>query len=262
MTDMTQTASNAVSNLPLFFQQPVPLDMKRHAKAGLMPGQNLSFSAATNSILINAVEFVEAAKHYPIVFTLTDLPAPAVVLGLEQRNYFVDAEGEWKEGAYVPAYVRKYPFVFMEVPERQQFLLCIDEGTPLFRKNGGKGARSFYEEEKPSELTRNALEFCTAFHNHYQLTRQFAEALKASDLLTPTQSDTKLFNGREIHLGGFQVVDEKKVAAMPEATVLEFHKKGWLPLLYFALMSASNWRKLADMAAERDRSPKRFKAGA
>jgi hypothetical protein len=247
-----QAPKDEAANLPLFFKNPKPLDMKRHADAGLMPVQDLSFTNETNSILINAVEFFEAAKQYPIVFTQGEVPLPAVIVGLEKQNYFVNEQGSWKPEAYLPAYVRKYPFVFMDMPERKEFLLCIDEGAPQYKEKGGKDSLPLYKSGQPSELTKNALEFCTAYHNHHQLTRRFCEDLKAHDLLTATRSDAKLFNGREIHLGGFLAIDEKKVNALPDATILEFFKKGWLPLIYSALMSGSNWKKLVDMAAERE----------
>lgn len=241
---------DSAANLPLFFKKPTPLDVKRHAKAGLLPVQDLSFAASTNSILINAVEFFEAAKQYPIVFTQGDTPLPAVIVGLEKQNYFVNDKGEWKKDTYLPAYVRKYPFVFMDMPERKEFLLCIDEAAPQYKEKADKDALPLYKDEQASELTKNALDFCTAYHNHHQLTRRFCKDLKDADLLTLTRSDAKLYNGREIHLGGFLAIDEKKFNALPESTIIDFFKKGWLPLIFAALMSGSNWKRLVDMAAE------------
>lgn len=245
-------STQADEGLPLFFKQPFALDLKRHKKAGLLPLQDVSFATDANSILINGVEFVEAAKSYPIVFTQTDTPLPSVVLGLEQQNYFVDEKGQWKDGAYIPAYVRKYPFVFMNVPEQGQFLLCVDEEAKQFRATGNKETLPFYDGENPSELSRNALEFCTAFHNYHQLTRQFCNALKDADLLVSTRSDAKLVTGREITLGGFLVIDEKKLNSLPDEKILEFQKKGWLAWIHFILQSSTNWKRLVDMAAARD----------
>src|SRR5262249_21728294 len=145
--------------------------------------------------------------------------------GLEKENYFVGKNGAWEKGAYIPAYVRRYPFIFMELPDRQQFALCVDESAKQFREKGGKGTRAFYEDDKPSELTRNALEFCTAFHNHHQISRQFTEALNKHGLLAGMQSTAKLFNGREIQLGGFQAIDEKKLAELPDEAFLDLRKK-------------------------------------
>lgn len=247
--ETTPPETTTGESLPLFFKKPVQLDIARHAKAGLVTSSDATFAATTNSIVLNAVEFFEATKNYPIVFTQTDNPMPVAIVGLEQGNYFVDAKGSWKEGAYVPAYVRKYPFIFLEVPDRDQLILCIDEDAPQFKENGGKDTVPLYKDSEPSELTKNALEFCGAYHSHYQLTRQFCDALKEVELLTPTRSDSKLANGREIHLGGFLAIDEKKLNELPEAKVLEFFKKGWLSLIYAALMSTSNWNRLVEMAA-------------
>jgi len=241
-------------NFPLFFERPAALDTNRHAKAGLLPVQDFSFAANTNSIQVNAVEFFEAARQYPIVFTQSELPFPLAIVGLEQQNYFVSNKGQWKEGAYLPAYVRKYPFVFMDVPERNEFVLCIDEAAPQYKENGDKNTVPLFKGDDPSELTVNALEFCTSYHNHHQLTRNFCNDIQAAGLLMPMRSDIKLANGREIALAGFQTIDEKKMSALPEAKVLEFFKKGWLPLIYIALLSASNWKSLVDLASGRENS--------
>lgn len=256
MTDTPEQTQENKGNLPLFFRKPVPLDSTKHGKAGIKNKQGLAFTRSTNSVPLNAIEFIEAAKHYPIVFTTDELALPAAIVGLEQENYFVDSKGTWKEGTYIPAYVRKYPFVFMEVPEQQQYLLCIDEDAELFASKVTDEKMAFYKDGQPSELTKQALEFCTAFHNHYMITRNLCKDLKEADLLTPNQSDAKLYNGRQIRLGGFQLIDEAKFNALPDDKILEFRKKGWLPFIYFALMSASNWKKIVDMAAEVERTQK------
>jgi len=261
MAKTTATASKAPakkaqenSGLPLFFKTPTALDAVRHADAGLVTKENMSFAKNTNSVFVNIVEFVEAAKYYPIVFSAGEQPMPAVLTGLEQTNYFVGDDNTWKKDTYIPAYVRRYPFVFMEVAEQQKFVLCIDEGADQFRKKTGKDILPLFKDGKPSELSLNALEFCSAFQQQFQLTREFCAALKDAGLLSPTRSDAKLQNGREIQLAGFNIIDEKKFAALSDAQIVEFHKKGWLPLIYFVLMSASNWRNLIGLASDSEKS--------
>lgn len=251
--DVADTPPASGENLPLFFKRPVPLDMERHAQAGIQSAQEYTFAAGTNSMPLNAMEFPEASKYYPIVFMQGEMPLAAAIVGLEQNNYFVTPQGQWKEGAYIPAYARKYPFVFMDLPEQKQFLLCVDEEAPHYKSTVTDGVMPFYQNGEPAELLRNALEFCTAFQGQHQFSLRFCEALRDAGLLSPTQSNAKLFNGREIHLGGFQLIDEKKFNELPDETILEFRKEGWLPFVYFALMSASNWPRLIDMAAERER---------
>ena len=43
-----------------------------------------------------------------------------------------------------------------------------------------------------------------------------------------------------------RVIDEAKFNALDDATVLEWRRKGWLPLIYCHLISASNWANLVD----------------
>ena len=245
-----------VGNFPLFFKKPVPVDAQRHAHAGLLVTQDVSFAAGTNSIMLNAIEFFEASRHYPIVFLDAEIPLPVAIVGLEKKNYFVNSKNHWKEGAYIPAYVRKYPFIFMEAAERQQFVLCIDEAAPQFREIGGKDTLPLFKDGAATDTGRGALEFCTSYQKHYLVTQNFCAELKKLELLVPAQSDTKLVSGRDIHLGGFLAVDEKKINELPDETIVDFFKKGWLPLIYTALLSNLNWKTLADMAAEAEKKSK------
>ncbi len=247
-TKKTQSEEAAVPGLPLFYQKPAALDLSRHAKAGIKATDDFRFARDTNSIPVNAVEFVEASKYYPIVFTSEEQAMPAVLTGFEKLNYFIDAKGKWKEETYIPAYVRKYPFIFTELPERQQLVLCVDEAAPHFKTEGGAGVMPFYEGDKPSELSRNALEFCKSFHGQYQVTRQFCDDLRKHELLTSNQSEVKLPNGRTIRLGGFQLIDEKKLGELSDDAFLDLRKKGWLPYLYLAIISITNWKHLVEMA--------------
>lgn len=247
----TDTQNNS---LPLFFKRPTVIDADHHAQAGLVTQENMGFAANTNSIFLNCVEFAEAAKHYPIVFSGSDLPMPAALTGLETSNYFVGKNDAWEKDTYIPAYVRRYPFVLMEIPEQEKFVLCVDEEAPQFRAKGGKDTLPLFTEGKASEMALNALNFCRSFQQQYDITREFCTALKEADLLSPTRSDATLPNGREIHLAGFQIIDEGKLGKLSDAQILEFHKKGWLPLIYFVLMSASNWRSLISMATEAEKS--------
>ncbi len=245
-------ASARSSGLPLFFHKPQPLDAVRHAHASVSSGGDFSFASDTNSITLNAVEFIEAVKYYPVVFTGGENPTPVAILGLERGNYFVEADNRWKAGAYIPAYARQYPFIFFEDPRRKKMYLCIDEAAANYYPSQPAGATPLYTVDgKPSNLTKHALQFCTAFYQHYQATRDFCDALKAHKLLIPYQSEATLTSGKKLGLSGFQAIDEKALSKLPEKVFLEFRKKGWLPFIYLALASTSNWKRLADLASEK-----------
>ncbi len=237
------------TGLPLFFQKPAALEKSRHALAAISPTQDLRFARATNSIAVNALEFIEASKFYPIVFTPGKTSSPLVIVGLEQENYFIGTDGQWRENTYIPAYVRQYPFIFFENEAEKKFFLCIDEKSPQFHVNGDEGARDLFNADgSPSPLTNQALEFCTSYYRHHTITMSFTADLVKHKLLQPYQSQATLKSGRKVSLSGFMMIDEKAVNALPDEVFMEFRSKGWLPFIYLALASSSNWARLSGMA--------------
>lgn len=243
------TPAGATGTMPLFFSNPAVLHPNRHAEAGIRVNLPLAFARATNSIPLTVAEFIEVAKFYPIVFTCDDPIVPVALVGLERDNYFVGKDGRWKESTYIPAYVRKYPFVFFELPESKKLTLCIDEDAPQFTAKAKGNDIRLFEKGEPSPFTRNALAFCAAYQGQHDLTRQFCAKLKELGLLVPNRSDANLITGRTISLGGFQVIDQEKLQKLPADMVSELHAHGWLPLMYYTLLSTSSWRNLVDMAA-------------
>lgn len=242
-------ASEKPAGLPLFFKKPVALEKVRHAKAGVRTKPNHSFAKQTNSVVITALEFLEISKHYPIVFTDGEQPMPLAILGLEAENYFVKKDGSWEEGAYVPAYIRQYPFIFFENAKDQKFFLCIDEESPHFDPDTGKDASPLFNKDgSPSPLSSQALEFCTAYYRHHAITKNFVEDLAKHQLLAPYHSQVSLKDGRKATLTGFRMIDESAFNKLSDDVILEFRKKGWLPFIYLALSSASNWNRLAARA--------------
>ena len=244
------SASEQASALPLFFKKPVVLEVARHGKATVTPITDYSFARDTNSVPLNGIEFIEASKHYPIVFTTGDAPMPVAVLGLETTNYFINAKGAWKADHYIPAYARQYPFIFFEQPEQKQFYLCIDEASDAYHADAVEGGQPIYTDGKASELSNNALQFCTAYYQHHTITKNLCADLAEHKLLGPFQSQATLPSGKQLHLSGFQMIDEAALNALPDEVFLEFRKKGWLAFIYLAMSSASNWKRLMEVASE------------
>src|SRR5262245_19999312 len=78
-----------------------------------------------------AAEFSSAALEYAIVFgDKGDVVMPVAVLGVRtDENLYVTMQGGW-QAKYIPAFVRRYPFVFFSRDEGKTFTLCIDEAFP------------------------------------------------------------------------------------------------------------------------------------
>lgn len=235
------------SQQPLFFQEPVPLLQDRHKEAGIKQGGDFKFTQQTNSIPLNSVEFGEAAKAYPIVFTGGEEAVPVVVLGLEtNQNLLVDKDGNWDQDLYIPAYARRYPFALSNSQDGEKLLLCVDEKSPRYTEKAAKDDLKFFDEKgEQTDMTKSALEFCSQYHSDSLMTTKFCEEIKKAGLLQEknltvnTQSSDK-----PLSLSGFQVVDEEALSKLSDEQITKFHKNGILPLLYFHLQSNSNWQRL------------------
>ena len=66
------------------------------------------------------------------------------------------------------------------------------------------------------------------------------------DLLVPQHADAKLPSGRAMVLSGFKVVDRQKFEALPDDVILDWHRKGWLALIHFHLLSLDRFAGLLE----------------
>lgn len=235
------TAAQPVPQWPMFYRRPVVLSSLDHADWRIRPA-GLGFAAGSHSVPVVVGEFAAASRSYPLVFAGADR-VPVAVLGLQaDNNRFVQDE-TWRSGSYVPAYVRRYPFVFVQTREPEGYLLAIDADADMVVTQGEEGT-ALFEEGKPSELTRQALQFCDAFTREDQATRAFTAQLDAHGLLMERTATLTFPDGRKASMEGFHVVDPDKFAALSEATIVEWHRKGWLSLVYFHLASLGRFSDL------------------
>ncbi len=235
--------------LPMFYRQPRPLNAEQHANLSLVVAKDYRFAAITNSVPVVAAEFAVACKFFPIVFADGPMPQPVALLGLRDgENLSVDAEGNWADGVYLPAYVRRYPFIFFENEDKSKYTLCIDEAAPSLASND---ENPLFDKDGPTETTNKALEFCRDFQGHLAYTAEFMEALAASDLLVDNRADITLKNGSKFALGGFKIIDEARFGKLPDSEFLRWRERGWLALVYCHLVSISNMAALVERVAAR-----------
>lgn len=236
----SSTAPAGAPMLPLFYRALQPLHSTAHADWRLKPG-DASFAAETPFLPIMASEIASAARSYPVVFA-ADSAQPVAVLGLERRNLFIE-DGRWTQDDYIPAYVRRYPFAFVGTFQPDGLALAIDKGSDRVAEDGTDGEPLFVDGQ-PSDLTKQALEFCAAFGRDAELTRMFCEALREKYLLIDRRADATLPDGRKLGLDGFQIVDAKKFAALDEETVVAWHRQGLLALVHHHLASLERFTVL------------------
>ena len=229
---------------PLFYENPVALSPETHRNLKLKStGEGLKFSGKTNSVVLAGAEFPEACKHFPIVFVKGPGKRllPAALLGFRDfENLFVDSEGNWK-GEYVPAYVRRYPFVPANGP-KGQFTVCIDESYPGF--SADEGQPLFDRNRQPTDYLKGVLKFLQDYERQLERTDLFLRNLRDSSLLMDVAANVKLPGGERFSMAGMMMVDERKLKALPEATVLSLFRSGELAWIYSHLISIGNFDRL------------------
>ncbi|MGZ9097546.1 MAG: SapC family protein [Micavibrio sp.] len=237
-------------SMPLFYTNPVPLDAKKHAKLALKKNFGLNFTTKINAVPINMIEMPQICHFYPIAFSPDANATPVALVGLrDNENLFVNDKGEWMDDAYIPAYIRRYPFIFSELPNSDQLTLCVDMGESVVEENGEQ--RFFDEDGKGSALAQNALEFCKSYHAAAQQTLEFSKLLAASNLLVDRRAEINVAGNRRISFSGFRIIDEQKLSEMDDKTFIEWRKKGYLPFLYAHLFSGAQWQRLTRLLNER-----------
>jgi len=124
--------SAAFSGNVLFYAKPEPLSRELHGKIGLRQmDRPFGFASGTNVVPLTVGEFGVAALSYPIIFA-GDRYQPLAVMGIRQgSNLFVGEDGSFAVGAYIPAYIRRYPFVLANDQNRGQLVVCIDRGASM-----------------------------------------------------------------------------------------------------------------------------------
>lgn len=245
MADTNPTASNqGDQRLPLFYNSLTPLSSQLHPDHGLKPRMDFTFTRGTHAIPLTVDEFASAQRNYPIVFGLGANPAPLALVGLnEGQNVFVDAEGNWRQDAYIPAYVRRYPFMLAKLsPEAQELSLCFDDSAGQVVSNEGD---RLFDGGQPSEVTKNVLNFTEQFEQAIARTRNFMEELNKLDLVIdgevtiqqPGMPQPAVYRG-------FRMVSEEKLQNLRGDQARKMVQNGMLGLLYAHLFSLSNIREL------------------
>lgn len=243
------SAAQPAEQLPMFYKTPRPLDRVKDANLFVSRPTHFRFTATTNAIPLLIDEFPMASAYYPIVFAAGPTPVPAAVVGLKNdSNLYLDSEGRWVNGAYLPAYVRRYPFILMDDADKKQFVLCIDETSDML---GPKGEHPLFSGDQPSDFTKSAMEFCAALRQQGDATDAFVAALKEYELLVPNDAQIDLRDGTRLQLSGFLVIDPQKFDAMPDSIILQWRKRGWLGLVYAQLLSSHRWQNLVDLMQAR-----------
>lgn len=224
--------------LPLLYKDLQPLSSDQHKDFHSRPADKAPWLSTVHAVPITTDEFMAAGRHYPLVFSVGDNPVPLALMGLNEGvNTFLDEDGKLLGETYVPAYLRRYPFMLARInPEKDELSLCFDptsEQVGVFDEGD-----ALFEDGKPSDTTNAILQFCEEFEMAAQRTNQFMKELKDEGLLIDGEVSIQP-NGVEkpFVYRGFQMVDENKFRELRGDVLRKMNQNGMLPLIVAHLIS-------------------------
>ena len=224
-------------NLPLFYRSVVPLDRETHREFGLAAMPSYAFAAASHLIPAVVDEFPAACAALPIVFTLDATGAsPVFLAGLTPgRNAYVRADGSWA-AAYVPAYLRRYPFILGEVPNAEP-LICLDDKADTLDKDSGEGrVPLFTSDGGDTDWLVERIRLVTEYTTAAKRTQAMSKVLADLKLLQPiTVQNTT--DGASSAIHGLLAVSEPALTALSDADFLRLRADGTLAAIYTHLVS-------------------------
>lgn len=253
---MTQLQTDAqapspTQALPLLYRQLVAVNSEQHAGLRMAETPDYHFAAQADALPLLVSELGAALRHYPLAFLETgpdSAPLLVAITGLANgRNLFVDKRGRWLSSAYVPAYVRRYPWFAMQVPGQVDPLLAMDDtATQLSREHG---TPLFDEQGQPSARLQQVMAFEREYIALAQRTQAMALALQQAQVLEPGEFTLSAQGGEARKLNGLLVVSETRLQQLPPEALAALHRADALGLAYAQLLSMGNFVHLP-LAAE------------
>ena len=247
----------ASAPLPLFYNGLEPLSSETHATWRVRQLDAAPFLVGQHAIPITTDEFPLVQRFMPIVFSIGDDAIPLALMGLNEGvNVFVGDDGKLTENhLYVPAYVRRYPYMLARLrPDSEELSLCFDptsEAIGAFDEGD-----ALFENGQPSQVTKSILDFSEQFEQAGARTQAFMNELRELDLLMEGEVTIQPEQEQPPFVyRGFQMVNEEKLAALRGDQLRKMSQSGMLPLLYAHLFSLSLMREIFGRQAQQGKMP-------
>ena len=236
--------ASAPQSLPLFYNALEPLSSETHAAFKMRMLDRATFLVGQHAIPITVDEFVMAQRTLPIVFTSGDDAIPIALMGLNEGvNVFIGDDGKLTEDTvYVPAYVRRYPFMLARLrPDAEELSLCFDPtGEAIGAFDDGE---ALFADGKPTEVVQNILGFNEQFEQAGARTANFMSELREMGLLMEGEVTLQVEGNEQPFIyRGFQMVNEEKLNELRGDQLRKMQQSGMLPLIFAHLFSLSLMR--------------------
>jgi hypothetical protein len=249
-------ASAPANNLPIFYNDLLPLSTVDHADFKSRSVESAPFLTTQHAVPLTVDEFVNAQRFAPIIFSAGADSVPLLLMGLNEGvNIFVDDEGKLRGPAYVPAYVRRYPWMLAKLrPDSEELSLCFDPTSPAI--GAFEEGNALFEDGKPSELTQGVLKFCEDFEQAAARTGQFVRELQELGLLMDGEVSIQTpIADQPFVYRGFRMINEEKLRDLRGDQLRKINQSGMLPLIHAHLFSLQLMREIFEAQIAQGKGP-------
>ncbi len=233
----------------------VVINSELHKDFKVAPVKDFSFVKDLNFCVVMGEELFDVARCYPIVFsqTVKDGLMPVAMLGVD-RNIFVDEQGNWKKDFYIPAFVRRYPFILVEPEKREdgddRLFVAIDGSYKGL--NTEDGERLFDENGQNTPVFNEAIAFLRAYNRSYEVTKEFVKILEELNLFSGVDANINLPGGKTYVIKNLLAIDEEKLLTLEDNRLLSLIKgkeerRGYLGWIYAHILSLRNFDRIASV---------------
>ena len=236
------------------YRQPELLNHDKHGDLGLSrPERPFDFARSARVLPLTLSEIPRAQMYYPIVFSDLENPVPLAVVGANDNvNLFVEEDGQWAAGAYVPAYVRAYPFG-LAAGVNERFAVVIDRAADMVSNSP---EQPFFEGGKVTSQTQAMIDFCGQYDAERRTTLQFGSKLAELGLLAHLAATRGSEAGKRETVADYIAVDSGNLAELGAEKLAELLKNGYLACVFAHLFSLENWPRIAERHAVRNAARK------
>jgi hypothetical protein len=228
----------------LIYDRVVPLNRQVHRDTSVRKIASFAFAAEVNTVPIVDVEFARVALEAPVVFARTDtgLVSLALMGTAERKNAFVGPDMQWT-GRYIPAFLRRYPFVFSVEQGTDRMTLCMDESFEGLNTEN-RGERMFDADGNPTTYLSTVLRFMEDYQATFNRTQAFCDHLEERDLLEEARIDYRLSDGTQGVVSGFLRVSAERLRALDDDVLGGMVRTGEMDLIQAHLLSLMNAESL------------------
>ncbi|EJF74675.1 SapC family protein [Bartonella alsatica] len=245
-----------MANVMLFYKDITPINKISHKNLKFSPQNDMSFAKDTHWVPLAISEYFQAALDYPILFMCAEDEqkkrhyTSAALVGLSnEENDYITSDKNWKKNTYVPAFVRRYPFVLAQFSNEKEFSVCFDQKSGMF--NEVAGTELFNSDGSISPFMEERIRFLESFKIAMEKTAEFIDAIVEMNLLSQKSINVKNDKGLSAQLEHFWIVDEEKLNKLSAHQLAKLHKNGFLGLIFAHLMSTNNLVKILSLKGEK-----------